>query len=286
MNLIESVFEISKSFMEDPKYVSLNNDEIHVLCNDLKVLKKPEFPIPQENNILKGVLLELVAASINYCYWYGKFNVRPLNANSTKMYELLVNAFFDYDGKNNYWFRRCINRYYNSLVVHRFPLLKERKDHLYELMEKGEDFSEYVINNYEKKSINELMIELITLFPGFGEDIFLKRASLFFLQLNRRFGWFKDQLNDLHVPADYQVPKMLRYSKCIEYSQELSNKISDNELIPKHSQIECEIRSATILAVKKICHLSGWNVAEVDAFFFLNRHICDDAFHQTITSDY
>ena len=60
---------------------------------------------------------------------------------------------------------------------------------------------------------------MIKLFQGFSSDVFLKRTSLFFMQLYRKFGWYKDDLmQTLFVPADYQIPKILRHFECIEYA--------------------------------------------------------------------
>jgi hypothetical protein len=72
----------------------------------------------------------------------------------------------------------------------------------------------------------------------------------------------------------------------IGYSSDLKNMIDSYQLIPKYSQIECEIRSANIIAVKTLCDLTGWNVADIDAYFFLRRHDSDRPFHLTITTDY
>jgi hypothetical protein len=130
------------------------------------------------------------------------------------------------------------------------------------------------------------MQKMVSLFPGFASDMFLKRASLFFIQLFRRFGWFAEDLNNLHVPADYQVPKMLNHYGCIIYAEDLTDAIENNTIIEKHSQAECEIRAATVLAIKKLCDLTGWNVAEVDGYFFTRRHDATNPFHLTITTDY
>jgi hypothetical protein len=139
---------------------------------------------------------------------------------------------------------------------------------------------------YGNEDLTYFFTHIVENLQGFASDTFLKRTSLFFIQLNRRFGWFADELNLLHVPADYQVPKMLEHFKCMTYSPTLKKMIDSNHPIPKHSLEECEIRSATIVVVKKLCELTGWNVADVDGFFFLRRHDATNPFHLTITTDY
>ena len=64
---------------------------------------------------------------------------------------------------------------------------------------------------------------------------------------------FEEELKNFFVPADYQIPRVLNHYGCIEYGDELQTKIFREELIPKYSTMECEIRAATILAIKQIC---------------------------------
>lgn len=295
MYLTNQVYELSEQFMKDSVFVKMLPTVIHEVANEMVKSERPRFPIPDRDErddrvIYKQVFMELVAASINYCYWYGKSTIRPNNAGSTFMYECLMNAFYNGHTED---YNKCIDNLIDILSFQRFPLLEERIKHLNELKSrKVHDITIRLTNNnlgIYKTGDNEIhtyMNEIITLIPGFASDLFLKRASLFFIQLFRRFGWFSDQLYDLHVPADYQIPKMLEHNQCISYNPYLRNIISTNQLIPKHSQIECEIRSATVLTMKKLSELTGWNIAEVDAYFFLKRHEAKKNFHLTITTDY
>ena len=284
LELIESVYEISESFMKNPVHVEMDEEQIQVVGNDMIDQGKSSFPLPDVESDYKGVLLELVAASVNYCYWYGKHDIRPNGSSSTTMYEALQNAFFDYEERDPIVFETCITRFIKLLSTRRFPLIEERERHLRQLLMNGEAFA-YLVNKspYE---VSPWLDELIVQFPGFASDIFLKRASLFFIQLFRRFGWFESDLHNLHVPADYQIPKMLNYFGCLIYQEDLYDAIKTNQIIPKHSQPECEIRAATVLIIKKLCEMSGWNVAEVDGFFFTKRHEADRPFHLCITTDY
>lgn len=299
MNLVQSVYDISESFMKSASEVKMNNKKIKETAKDMLDRGSAKFPIHPTENQFKGVLLELVSASINYCYWYGKSDIRPNGSGSTFMYEHLANAFFDYigptkdydillDRKYESQFNICLTRFINLLITNRFPLIEERMWHLNQLRYPAELFAKNILEEAENDTddINEVMHALITTFPGFASDIFLKRASLFFIQLNRRFGWYKGALKKLHVPADYQVPKMLEHIGCISYSKSLKKIIESNKLIAKNSIEECEIRSATILTVKKLCELTGWGVSEVDGYFFLRRKEVTSPFHLTITTDY
>jgi hypothetical protein len=293
MNLVENVYELSESFMNKAQYVTLDNNRIYEVAQVIKEDGIQEFPIPKIPKIIKGIVLELVAGSINYCYWYGRSDVRPNGANSTLMYETAMNAFYDFSEFDDNSFSQCIDRLCRMLSSSRFPLLEERINHLKQLIPHALDFCNEIGDSYffgtgikEERRIEYFFNKLIELFPGYASDMFLKRASLFFLQLNRRFGIMKDELLFLHVPSDYQVPKMLEHYGCIQYNNKLKTIINSNQLIPKHSLPECEIRSATILAIKKLCEITEHNVSQIDSFFFLNRHSSDNKFHLTITTDY
>lgn len=285
MRIVENVFEIAESFMKSPRYVFMNNAKIDLLADTISQTEKPVFPFPDKGiEYFPAVVRELVAASINYCYWYGRDNVRPNGAGSTRMYELLANAFFDFKYASVDTFTKCINDFWKLMAIERFPMLEERRKHLDELVGSGMEFCIYVESG--KYDLEYLLNEMVERFPGFASDIFLKRTSLFFIQLHRRFGWYSDELHNLHVPADYQVPKMIEHFGCTYYSSDLDNRIKSNIQIPKNSLEECEIRAATILTVKRFCELTGWNVSEIDSFFFLNRHSAEKPFHLTITTDY
>jgi hypothetical protein len=285
IRMTENVYELSEKFMKDPKHVKIDYNVINELSELMKKEGNVQMQFLDEKDIYKSVIIDLIANSINYCYWYGRSDVRPGNSSSTSMYENLSNAFFDYTQQS---FKKCLNDFINLIIINRFPLLEKRISHLKELSDEAEDFAILIIESdkHNKEIFDFLFNQLITLFPGYASDMFLKRASLFFIQLYRRFGWYDNILKNIHIPADYQVPKLFEYFGCIKYSDSLRKKISKNILIPKWSEEECEIRSATILTARELCKLTDWNVADVDSWFFIRRNQVDKPFHLTITTDY
>jgi hypothetical protein len=194
------------------------------------------------------------------------------------MYDIVNEAFDTYD---IYW------PWYvkTKLAGYRFPLLEDRVRHVEEVYQNAEPFVKALLE-LKDKEFYPLFNDLVLVFPGFASDMFLKRASLFFLQLYRTLGWFEEEMKLLPVPADYQVPNMLRHYGCIEYDQALARMVWENQLITKHSQMECEIRAATVLAGKKLQELTGWNTSEIDAWLWLRRKEATLPFHLTITTDY
>lgn len=282
MSLIESVFEASNYFMKDPKFVKVNYDKCKEISNELKKSYEgePQFSSWTEDELF----VVLIANAMNYCFWYGTSQFRPENSSSNKMYEII---------------ERCVKRVgvilidsaiqdiIECLAIARFPLLEERVKHIKEVGEFGKDFIRVLSDNIPDSQGEHLFSYLVRFFPGYGSDIFLKRASLFFLELYRRFGLFPTLVKKLHVPADYQVPKMLNYFDCIKYTPLLQELINHDVLIPKFSLPECEIRSATILACDYIVKESNTDISFVDWYFWSRRNECkNEKFHLTITTDY
>lgn len=312
MELVNGVFELSEKFMQGSEYVKLNDNFIRMTADVM--LETGITPFPPESSGEDLYIIcwkELIASSINYCYWYGKSSIRPNESSSTTMYGA-VNTAFDMteeelkrnEDEFNYPHNLDIEdeieidpMFYFSkggrswtylqygLAGNRFPLLEERLAHLKEVEQLGGTYVRALLKS-EGKDFYPLLYDLVLLFPGFASDMFLKRASLFFMQLYRRLGWFEDAMQVLPVPADYQVPNMLRQYGCIEYDAALRRIIDTNQLIHKHSEIECEIRAATVLAGKKLQELTGWNASEIDAWLWLRRKEATTPFHLTITTDY
>lgn len=310
MDLIKGVYQISIDLLCLPvtrQHVRINEEELTRLSEAMEDQGKVNFyseepqEVAEKKNELGIVLRELVASSINYCYWYGGSSlIRPNGANSSGMYEL-VDAALNTNWEptiadlgslrsNDYHerlFKTCIEYLIELLSCKRYPMLEERKRHLLELTEngKGITFAKYVILEKDKHG-KAMLEELVKNFTGFASDTFLKRASLFFIQLNRQLGWFGDLVDDMFVPADYQVPKMLEYFGVIEYSNVLETKIQEGKLVEKGSLMETQLRAATITACRKLCRITGWNIAEIDTWLWTKRKLPKTKFHLTYTTDY
>ena len=313
MNLIKGVYDISEEFLNlpssYPQHVIRDNDKITDLVNQMlqdgvvNFYAEEAQEVKEKVNPLYIVLRELVASSINYCYWYGNANVRPNGSNSGMMYDLVDESLGSFKAPRmsllhigistmdlsilEVTFTACINHLIQLLSIARFPMLEERKRHLLELTEnnKAIAFAKYVIDNNDRDG-EKVLEELVKNFTGFASDIFLKRASLFFIQLYRQLGWFYDLVKVLHVPADYQVPNVLNHFKTFKYSIALSYKMQEGKLIEKGSLMECQLRAATVMVCKTICIGTGWNIADVDTYLWTKRKLPRKKFHLTITTDY
>lgn len=295
METIEYVFDLCETILDipQPTYVIVNHDRIEEVANDMKLEGIPSFQTPEASagksyntGIYLEVLKEIVASSINYCYWYGAYDIKPMGASSTTMYND-VNKIFNKANNQSLNFEWRINQLINLLAMHRYPLLEERKRHLLDLCEnrKAEIFATKIYECHGEDEEN-LFNDMVKNFHGFSSDMLLKRASLFFIQLYRRYGWFKGLMSNLFVPADYHLPKILRHFKCIEYTNTLPIRIFDQTLIPKNSIEELQIRAATIKTCKLIQIATKWNIADIDTYFWTKRKWTGEPFHLTVTTDY
>jgi Queuosine salvage protein len=115
------------------------------------------------------------------------------------------------------------------------------------------------------ESVNErawpLAVLLMTNFEGFRDVssykntaiYFLKRAQICALDLHcawaaRDFGCLA-QLETLSAFADYRIPQALRHLGLIALSDELAARIDSREEIARDSEVEIELRAASIQAV-------------------------------------
>ena len=286
MNRIENVFDIAEELMENPSYVSIDDHKIQDVASIIKLSPLKKFEPASKNltkkEIKKECYLQLLGGAINYCYWHGKYNIRPNGCCSTKMFDIILSASNIY----NIFSTNFIYKIKYDLGRESFPLLEERYKHIDEIVNDnvGEEFIDILYNNTDSDIID--LIQILCGISGYGADIFLKRASLFFLMMYRKFGWFEKDINKLPVPADYHLPKIFNHFQCFIYTHSLNKKIHTHQLIPKGSLIECEIRAATIIVARKLCELTDLNIADVDYWFWGQRKNYDIPFHLTITTDY
>lgn len=291
--MIQYIFNLCEEILEEGNDVILISENFPSVAQKIKKEFKDSFHKPigmpligGENyslNLFNTTKFELMAASVNYCYWYGVYSHNIYRPSASKMYKILESVF-----------RECHSNYEeefaNRLRINRFPLSEQRTKHLKEIY-RNDDFLKKVTDLGELSSTNNISIEplikeMIELFPGFADDIFLKRVFLFFMQLHRRFGWFSQEIRKLPVPADYHLPNVLRHYGCIAYSSKLSGIIERREIIPSGSFYEYQIRAATIMACRELSEQSQLSMEQIDRILFSHKHEVKTNIHLTVTTHY
>jgi len=301
--MIDNVLKLANEFMENPQHVSIDEESIEqyskrlLSCGEINnpptLMGPPDIPFFGEELDRKQQIIfyELLAGAVNYKYWYGKYNIRPNGSCANHMYKMLDDAFRGVANPLNFTERyvsTVISLFSQNLIRERFPMCRKRIEHLKEIQDGGYDYVDIVaaVVADGNDNVNYGIKHLVSTFPGYAQDMFLKRAFLFFMMLHRRMGWFKDGIFELPIPADYQIPKILRVEGCIEYQSKLGHEIQNGNLIPKGSLQECEIRAASIIACQKIASYCKIAPCDVDNYIWMNRGMYDVPFHLTMTTDY
>ena len=298
MQMINEIRKLSKNIIEHSNcHVVLNEENIEKLAESLKSNEASSWAEqPSDLTIQEIFLYELIANSVNYCYWYGRGNIRPNKSSANTMYRLLDESFKESRDRSDE--KDIIDIFYCKIKENRFPLLKEREYHLKELLyvynkitKRGHELYCGIKEFYEYSETHNFdMLKAIDFvfsnYNGYAEDLFLKRLQLLMMQIYRKTGKFADQIHLLTVPADYQIPKILRHYKCIRYHPDLEDMVDAEIIIPKGSAYEVEIRAATIIACDKIAELSKTNNVIVDNFLWQSRKLSNKPFHLTVTTDY
>ena len=307
MKIIEHIFAMSEKIIDSSNDVSIDWDRLAYIADKMKNTPNQEKQVDEhkiENIELDEdiILKELVSDSVNYCFWQFSSDYRPNDAGSTRMRQLLEENF---DAKLARWNRSNlkyqIRRFYKAMLMERFPLMNKRLIHLEALSRpmkfhgatsrhpsyNGSVADNFIYGIVRKEPFEYLFNFLIGEIDGFGEDPFLKRAILFFLQLNRIYGLYENEIKMLPIPADYQVPKMLSaHYSILVYSKRLENKIRRGEHLQENGPEEMAIRAGTILSADILGDKTGWSPADVDGWLFSRRKISLAPFHCCITSNY
>lgn len=277
---ISTVNNLVDQFTENPKWVTINRDVLNSTLQKIEVPKNNPPVLPNGiSSIEKYIEFEMIANAVNYCYWYGTHDIRPNDCGASKMYKALSDAYAKWNTVSD-----AIDEFLINMSIERFPLIHQRALHLEDLKKKVSTVANEIYKH--KDDIESALFILCGACTTYSQDMLLKRAALFFMQVYRRTGLFKDQINLLPIPADYQVPKMLRHLGILEYNTELKDLIWRGDFIPAGSRMEIEIRASAIKACRIIADLTGLNSSQVDDWLWLNRKSCSDPFHLTITTDY
>ncbi|MBP2245826.1 queuosine salvage family protein [Paenibacillus xylanexedens] len=201
-----------------------------------------------------------IGNSINYKFWYNS---------SQQKYK-----YKNYTGSAAMWAsmkdkKKLINLESiasgNNIEMILDPLLPMRTERTKSLLEAGEvlldSFSGSVLKlcdqaEWHAPTIVEIITEHFPMWKDQQRKIkFNKRAQLFVAMLHGKLG-AESKIRDidkLSCLADYQLPRVLRHFGVLNYSNKLTQTIDNEILICRDSDLEIEIRLATIEAMDLIC---------------------------------
>ena len=218
----------------------------------------------------------LIEASIQFNFWYGTSNFRPNNVDSLWLNNMFDNIFEKIDLYDIYDTKELV---IFSLMNSGITYLEKRIEYIEEVYL----FLKKHILTYAFYNNDPIMsLKMIKSIPLFSDDLFLKKG-LYAIHKSTRLN---NLSNSLPVPADYQIPKILRHFGVLEYKDSLCEKIEDDVILLQGSKEEVSIRSATILACSKLAEENSITPQEVDTWLFKQKSQIKDKHHLCNTTWY
>ena len=290
--MIQNIRNLANEIVATSKYVAINNDAINKFTPPEINRKQKVTTIDFRDPTTKlNIYRTLFDCAIQFCFWYGTANIRPNNASSSTVTKI-VNDYLIYTTK---WpppeSRFDIQQMISQLKKSGMTMIPERVAIWQNIVEcelhpTAIYHTHPIISALKKKTVEETIECLVTHYTCFCGDMFLKRAFLFCRVLDSMYpNLFTDKQNMI-VPADYQIPKVLYSLDILNYNDELTTDIANDVIIPKHSRKEVEIRANTIIAIDKLRDKTGLSVSELDDYLFNMRNQFTTKHHLTYTTDY
>lgn len=215
----------------------------------------------------------LVVDTLNYCFWHVENEIGWRVEGNSGYFALC--AAINRAIKINPQF--LDPKYYSTITTDELskilkgetgveiPLLADRVKCLHEV---GNVLLEKYSGSFEKMvqeangSAEKLLHLIVNNFKCFRDEAeykgqkvsFYKRAQILVGDIwacfeNKGIGFFKD-IDKITMFADYRVPQALVYLDCLEYSDSLLKKLSENILLQNGEQEEVEIRGCSIHSVE------------------------------------
>jgi hypothetical protein len=272
----DKVLEIVNRFSNLGNNVLIDYDKMGNFCDFLLNNKRDIFEIPNLSvNELKSAILEpLINASLQYCFWYGESSYRPFDNHSGKMDGFIV-------GNDNI---NSFNDLRKEIRKSRFVMIEERMRTIDEL-DNPDKLQEFLNVVYDTRDVHKVLDFIVENYDCYSDDLFLKKAYLCLGMIHQRTGIFTNP-EEIFVPVDYQIPKILNHFKVTAYKSDLENDIRNNILIPKNSMKEIEIRACAMKVVQKASEITGINQFDIDQILFLQKGKFTNKHHLTYTTAY
>ena len=290
-NIIQTIHNASNTFMQG--HVTINTKKIKKFkIESISEIKHFFKPPPYLNSLYDTLpkkevykiihAYNAINASLQYSFFLGNSKIRFNGIDSFWVMSMLDGVFKKENIQDVKEISKLKSKIIKALINSNITLLDSRVRTINEVFDRL-DFKEYGKNYLNVKSSIKMLKKLVC----FKQDIFFKKG-LFAIMISNRMmpklienTSYKKELYTLPVPADYQIPKMLRHFGLIEMSEEVASLIDTNTILVENSEVELNIRAATIKACSQISKNNNISVDDVDAYFFmlrketiLNHHLC------------
>jgi hypothetical protein len=272
----DKVLEIANRFSNLGNNVLIDYDKMNNFCDFLLNNKRDTFEVPElTSNELKNAIVEpFINASLQYCFWYGESSYRPFDNHSGKMTGFIVgNSYIN-----------SFNDLRKEIRKSRFVMIEERMKTIDEL-ENTDKLQKFVDIVRDTKDVHQVLDFIVENYDCYSDDLFLKKAYLCLGMIHQRTGIFTNP-EEIFVPVDYQIPKILNHFGVTIYKSDLHNDIMNDIIIPKNSMKEIEIRACAMKVINESSKQTGINQFDIDQILFLQKNKFTNKHHLTYTTAY
>ena len=288
MNIkFQQVYQLVDQVLKTSQNVSINRDQLVARYPEfLQVYKEyQDQNIPVEKDPAKidwNILFYLMTGSINFCFWEGNSTNRPVPGGSTAVWAGAQQAL-----ASAKTYQEAIHAYKVNIRKLPFPLSPERTEMLSELEVKlpplVTTYRQALVRNIDLTDFAGMIANDMPV--AYGQDRLLKRVSLA-VELLHEATQLGSNVQELPIPADYQVPKVLNAWGILKYSKELEHLVKKEVDIPRNSLEELELRATTIQVGRIVFQESGVPPHVFDRFVWGLRKQFSQPHHLTVTTDY
>ena len=218
-----------------------------------------------------------------------------------------ANSSIRFDGVDSQWVIEMVDAVFASCQVRSVEDIYRTKEHIIKrLMTSGismlrsrvvtveEVFGTLDFEAYAKSySDVDASLTLLGSVVCFKQDLFFKKGIFAVMmtarilpELTQKNTTYAKSIASLPVPADYQIPKMLRHYGLIVFSDELEAMVDGSVPLQENSEMELNIRAATVKVCDMVAKHNGISANDVDAWLFAHRgesdlwhHLCRTEFY-------
>lgn len=291
--MLKKVIDSCNYVAENSKDVKINYNNIEPLIDELSVFDNKHYMLSNPFGIMDLEIKDLVNFlllydSIDFCFWgTPKWKIEYENKEIDGGYALLcvmLNYYNIYKDKIfdviNSAREEELQKIFDGNV--KIPLLAERIEILKSVSkivtEKMNSNFYETIHSLSKDT--ELFNFIVEKFPSFKDERTYHEQTIYFYKLAQlltsdilHLRNYKEQLEvdytNLVGCADYKIPQVLRSLNILEYSNELSLLIDNNEQLVENSSYEIEIRANTLKVIHYIHNKLDNKIARIDINDFI-----------------
>ena len=295
--VIRQVREAAETFM--PGHVTLDEERIDAFRIEPSEAEEEFFAPPpylaslstelptEEYRFLLHAYNALNGA-LQYCFFLGTSAIRFGGMDSFGMMRLIDGTFAECSIRHPGEIPSACETLRRRLIASAVTMLESRLEIVEELCTRF-DFEAYGQSLYDVNASLDLLAGMACL----KRDLFFKKGLLALMLSNRMQPELKSehpcyarQISALPVPADYQIPRMLRHFGLIRLSEDLRSMIDSDTPLPENSAMELNLRAATVLSCGRLARNNGISPDQVDAWLFRQRNLATVKHHLCVTRSY